>query len=94
MGELAAHLGMSEEVIEGLVAASGYTAGSLDMPIDADQDSPSSSPNYADITGGLDAGMELVENLYALAPLPATLDDRAPRSLGFSADHGSVRWRW
>ncbi|WP_345984053.1 SigB/SigF/SigG family RNA polymerase sigma factor [Streptomyces sp. DSS69] len=77
VGELAAHLGMSEdEVIEGLIAANGYTAGSLDMPIDADQDSPSSSPNYADITGGLDPGMELVENLHALAPLLATLDDR------------------
>ncbi|MFB8106804.1 SigB/SigF/SigG family RNA polymerase sigma factor [Streptomyces sp. NPDC056007] len=77
VGELAAHLGMSEdEVIEGLIAANGYTAGSLDIPIDADQDSPSSSPNYADITGGLDPGMELVENLHALAPLLATLDDR------------------
>ncbi|MFD3973438.1 SigB/SigF/SigG family RNA polymerase sigma factor [Streptomyces cyaneofuscatus] len=77
VAELAAHLGMSEEeVIEGLVAANGYTAGSLDMPIDADQDSPSSSPNYADITGDLDPGMELVENLHALAPLLATLDDR------------------
>ncbi|MFJ7330205.1 sigma factor-like helix-turn-helix DNA-binding protein [Streptomyces cyaneofuscatus] len=46
------------------------------MPIDADQDSPSSSPNCADITGGLDPGMELVENLHALAPLPTTPDDR------------------
>ncbi len=35
-GELAAQLYLSEaEVIEGLVAANGYTAGSLDVPTDS-----------------------------------------------------------
>ena len=36
-GELAAHLDLDEEeVVEGLVAANGYTAGSLDMSADSE----------------------------------------------------------
>ncbi|MER8199262.1 RNA polymerase sigma factor SigF [Streptomyces microflavus] len=77
VAELAAHLTIGEEeVIEGLIAANGYTAGSLDMPTDSDQDPSGSGRTYADITGDLDPGMELVENLHALSPLLETLDDR------------------
>ncbi|MGW2841091.1 SigB/SigF/SigG family RNA polymerase sigma factor [Streptomyces sp. NPDC001493] len=74
--ELAAHLKLEEdEVIEGLVAASGYTAGSLELPAD-DGDSGKGQRSYADVIGEHDPGMEMVENLHALAPLLTQLDDR------------------
>ncbi|MET9535350.1 MULTISPECIES: RNA polymerase sigma factor SigF [unclassified Streptomyces] len=81
IAELAAHLEISEEdVTEGLIASNGYTAGSIDLPIEGDRDSDAGpSPagrTYADITGSCDPGMELVENLHALAPLMETLDER------------------
>ncbi|MER6639027.1 RNA polymerase sigma factor SigF [Streptomyces microflavus] len=77
VAELAAHLTIGEEeVIEGLIAANGYTAGSIDMPTDSDHTPSGSGRTYADITGDLDPGMELVENLHTLAPLLQTLDDR------------------
>ncbi|MFG2138378.1 RNA polymerase sigma factor SigF [Streptomyces sp. NPDC048650] len=73
--ELAAHLELSEEeVIEGVVAANGYTAGSLDTPADpspSDQRRP-----LADVLGEDDPAMETVENLHALAPLVQKLDER------------------
>ncbi|MFF3974135.1 SigB/SigF/SigG family RNA polymerase sigma factor [Streptomyces rubiginosohelvolus] len=75
VAELAAHLKIDEdEVVEGIIAANGYTAGSLDLPTDPDQDA--SGRTFADITGDVDPGMELVENLHALAPLLETLDER------------------
>ncbi|MGW7587745.1 RNA polymerase sigma factor SigF [Streptomyces rubiginosohelvolus] len=75
VAELAAHLKIDEnEVVEGIIAANGYTAGSLDLPTDTDQDA--SGRTFADITGDVDPGMELVENLHALAPLLDTLDER------------------
>lgn len=79
VAELAAHLGISEEeVTEGVVAANGYTAHSLDVPVDGSEgDGPSGvSRTHADVTGDCDPGMELVENLHALAPLMETLDER------------------
>lgn len=77
VAELAAHLKIDEEdVIEGLIASNGYTAGSLDVPTDADQTPSGSGRTFADITGDLDPGMELIENLQALAPLLETLDER------------------
>ncbi|MCI4042179.1 RNA polymerase sigma factor SigF [Streptomyces sp. TRM75563] len=76
VAELAQHLELSEEdVIEGLIAANGYTAGSLDMPIGAEQNS-AETVTYGDIKGDVDPGMELVEDLHALAPLLEKLDDR------------------
>ncbi|ATY94263.1 SigB/SigF/SigG family RNA polymerase sigma factor [Streptomyces bacillaris] len=76
VAELAEHLNMSEEeVIEGLIAANGYTAGSLDLPIGAEQNS-SETVTYGDIKGDVDPAMELVEDLHALAPLLDRLDDR------------------
>ncbi|MFD4277953.1 SigB/SigF/SigG family RNA polymerase sigma factor [Streptomyces cyaneofuscatus] len=76
VAELADHLSMSEEeVIEGLIAANGYTAGSLDLPIGAEQNS-AETVTYGDIKGDVDPAMELVEDLHALAPLLDRLDDR------------------
>ncbi|MFC8224882.1 RNA polymerase sigma factor SigF [Streptomyces sp. NPDC057287] len=76
VAELAAHLDLpEEEIIEGLVAANGYSAGSLDTP-NADSESGSDQRAYADLLGEDDPGMESVENLHTLAPLLRQLDDR------------------
>ncbi|MFF2701028.1 MULTISPECIES: SigB/SigF/SigG family RNA polymerase sigma factor [Streptomyces] len=78
VAELAAHLDLSEEeVIDGLIASNGYTAGSIDLPLGGtEQVASDSGTSYADITGDCDPGMELVENLHALAPLLETLEPR------------------
>ncbi|MFD3656466.1 SigB/SigF/SigG family RNA polymerase sigma factor [Streptomyces sp. NPDC058620] len=74
--ELAERLGLSEEeVIEGMVASNGYTAGSLDMPNDLGD----GVRTMADTLGEPDAAMEIVEDLHALAPLLARLEDRERR---------------
>ncbi|RPK54864.1 RNA polymerase sigma factor SigF [Streptomyces sp. ADI96-02] len=76
VAELAAHLEISEEeVVEGLVAANGYVADSLDLPTETEQGS-SLGRTHADVTGDVDPGMELVENIHALAPLMKTLNER------------------
>ncbi|MBD3551911.1 RNA polymerase sigma factor SigF [Streptomyces sp. SP18CM02] len=76
VAELAKYLNLSEEeVIEGLIAANGYTAGSLDLPIGVEQSS-AETVTYGDIKGDLDPAMELVEDLHALAPLLERLDER------------------
>ncbi|MFE9724927.1 RNA polymerase sigma factor SigF [Streptomyces sp. NPDC005794] len=80
--ELAEHLGLEEdEVSEGLVAANGYTAGSLDMPADtADPTGHAAGRrSYADVLGEPDPGMDTVENLHTLAPLLGELDARERR---------------
>lgn len=80
--ELAEHLGISEEeVTEGIVAANGYTAGSLDMPTDSPEAGRlnATGRTYADAMGGLDPAMETVENLHALTPLLGDLDARERR---------------
>ncbi|MFF2527104.1 RNA polymerase sigma factor SigF [Streptomyces liangshanensis] len=64
-----------EEVIEGLVATNGYTAGSLDMPT-GDEGQSGSGRTFADVLGEPDPAMEKVENLHALAPLLERLDER------------------
>ncbi|WP_030923626.1 RNA polymerase sigma factor SigF [Streptomyces sp. NRRL B-24720] len=74
--ELAADLELSEdEIIEGLVAANGYAAGSLDSHA-VDSDDGKDRRTFADVLGAPDPAMESVENLHALAPLLAGLDDR------------------
>ncbi|MFD5899705.1 RNA polymerase sigma factor SigF [Streptomyces sp. NPDC060366] len=74
--DLSCHLDLSEdEVTEGLVAAAGYTAGSLDTPA-GDDGSTSDDITHARTLGERDPGMELVENLHALAPLLDRLDER------------------
>ncbi|MET9593933.1 RNA polymerase sigma factor SigF [Streptomyces sp. NPDC006516] len=76
VAELAVHLDLpEEEIIEGLVAANGYSAGSLDTP-SADSESGGDQRAYADVLGEDDPAMETVENLHALAPLLRQLDDR------------------
>ncbi|MEV7401814.1 RNA polymerase sigma factor SigF [Streptomyces sp. NPDC091267] len=79
VAELAAHLDISEEeVVEGLIASNGYTAGSLDLPVGgSENDNPGTGGRtHADVTGDCDPAMELVENLHALAPLMDALDER------------------
>ncbi|WUL61490.1 RNA polymerase sigma factor SigF [Streptomyces sp. NBC_00344] len=77
--ELADHLGMDEEeIVEGLVAANGYTAGSIDVPFD---DAPGSRHTLADRLGEIDPDMDLVENVAALRPLVEQLDERDRRIL-------------
>ncbi|MFD6286132.1 SigB/SigF/SigG family RNA polymerase sigma factor [Streptomyces sp. NPDC060205] len=74
--ELAVHLDLSEEeVIEGLVAANGYVAGSIDTP-GGDDDSTDGGPKYADTLGEDDPAMDLFEDLHTLAPLLQQLDER------------------
>ncbi|MFE2057088.1 RNA polymerase sigma factor SigF [Streptomyces sp. NPDC056465] len=80
--ELAEDLGLEEaEVTEGIVAANGYTAGSLDMPADAAEPVGRASGvrTFADVLGEPDPAMEAVENLHALAPLLGGLDARERR---------------
>ncbi|MFJ4633473.1 SigB/SigF/SigG family RNA polymerase sigma factor [Streptomyces sp. NPDC088847] len=73
--ELAARLNLSEEeVIEGLVAANGYVASSLDTP--GGQEESGEAPTYADTIGDVDPAMDLFEDLHTLAPLLQQLDPR------------------
>jgi RNA polymerase sigma-B factor len=78
--ELAAHLRLDEdEVVEGIVAGNGYTAGSLDVPAEEGSDGGGSS--LADRLGGVDPAIEGVENLEALKPLVEKLGERDRRIL-------------
>ncbi|MET7682114.1 RNA polymerase sigma factor SigF [Streptomyces sp. NPDC005423] len=73
--ELAQHLDLTEEeTVEGLVAANGYTAGSLDTP--ASDDETDTTPTYTDLMGDTDPALELFEDLHTLAPLLQRLDHR------------------
>ncbi|MFE1805885.1 SigB/SigF/SigG family RNA polymerase sigma factor [Streptomyces sp. NPDC059533] len=75
--EVSEHLDLAEEqVIEGLVAANGYTSGSLDT---ADSDEPAAANRVtplADRLGAVDPAMELFEHFHTLAPLLEKLDER------------------
>jgi RNA polymerase sigma-B factor len=72
--ELAAHLELTEdEVVEGLVAANGYVAGSIDAP---GGDEADTVPKYADTLGDDDPALELFEDLHTLGPLLQRLDER------------------
>ncbi|MFJ8923396.1 RNA polymerase sigma-B factor [Streptomyces sp. LamerLS-316] len=78
--ELAAYLDLTEdEVIEGVIASNGYTAGSLDLPTDGSETTGTATRTFADILGEPDSAMETVENLHALAPLLGDLDERERR---------------
>ncbi|WP_433543890.1 SigB/SigF/SigG family RNA polymerase sigma factor (plasmid) [Streptomyces sp. CA-294286] len=95
VAELADHLDLPEaEVIDGLVAANGYTAGSLDLPSDTGEAQGNRSAlSYADLLGSDDPGMELFEDLHTLAPLLASLSerDRHILSLRFGQDLTQTR---
>ncbi|MCX4821718.1 RNA polymerase sigma factor SigF [Streptomyces sp. NBC_01142] len=73
--ELAEYLGIDEEeVIEGVVASNGYTAGSIDMPMD---DASDHAPvPLSDRLGAPDADLETAENVQALKPLIEELGER------------------
>ncbi|MFE3769250.1 RNA polymerase sigma factor SigF [Streptomyces sp. NPDC057579] len=80
VAELAADLGIGEdEVIDGLVAGNGYTAGSLDQPTDPGEDE--SARSLADALGDEDPRLQLAEDLHALTPLVRKLDQRDRRIL-------------
>ncbi|MEU6822676.1 RNA polymerase sigma factor SigF [Streptomyces atriruber] len=73
--ELADHLDLTEEEVnDGLVAANGYTAGSIDVPVG--QDDGSQGRDYADVLGEDDPALDLFEDLHALAPLIEQLNER------------------
>ncbi|MGW6575403.1 SigB/SigF/SigG family RNA polymerase sigma factor [Streptomyces sp. NPDC054945] len=73
--ELAEHLQLTEEqVIEGLVAANGYSSRSLEHSQD---DTTETAPQpLAEVLGAEDAAMELFEELHTLAPLLQRLEGR------------------
>ncbi|MER7760958.1 SigB/SigF/SigG family RNA polymerase sigma factor [Streptomyces sp. NPDC097619] len=75
VAELAEHLNLTEEqVVEGIVAANGYSSESLDHGSD---DTHDSAPRpLAELLGAEDSAMELFEDLHALAPL---IEGLAPR---------------
>ncbi|MGW9048274.1 SigB/SigF/SigG family RNA polymerase sigma factor [Streptomyces lydicus] len=73
---LAAHLERDEaEVAEGVVAANGYHSDSIDRPIEA-SGSPQQTGFVADLMGTEDPALALAENIQALKPHLAELDDR------------------
>ncbi|MEU6079546.1 RNA polymerase sigma factor SigF [Streptomyces sp. NPDC047108] len=73
--ELAEHLGMSrEEIEEGIVAANGFTATSLDAP--SDESPGEAGEGFADRLGDVDQALESVEDVEALRPLVARLAER------------------
>ncbi|MFG3115386.1 SigB/SigF/SigG family RNA polymerase sigma factor [Streptomyces sp. NPDC048197] len=78
VSELAAHLDIpEEEVIEGQVAANGYSASSIDVTMGDDgNDVP-----LADLLGDYDEEMYLFEDLHTLKPLLDRLEDRDRRLL-------------
>ncbi|MFB6703356.1 SigB/SigF/SigG family RNA polymerase sigma factor [Streptomyces sp. NPDC056333] len=76
VGELADHLDLTEEeVVEGLVAANGYAARSIDASGGNDESSDR-GPTYADTMGDVDPALDLFEDLHTLGPLLQELDDR------------------
>ncbi|MET8555382.1 SigB/SigF/SigG family RNA polymerase sigma factor [Streptomyces sp. NPDC004959] len=76
VSELAALMNLSEEqVVEAQIAANGYSSSSLDATIGG-EDSGEGEAALSDFIGAEDPGMELVEDLHALAPLLAGLEPR------------------
>ncbi|MFJ9411506.1 SigB/SigF/SigG family RNA polymerase sigma factor [Streptomyces sp. NPDC101393] len=77
VADYAAHLELGEdEVVEGLVACNGYDAGSLDRPIEAGGGGKQQTGLVADLIGSEDPALALAEDLQALKPHLAQLDDR------------------
>lgn len=80
--ELAADLAVSEEqVLEVIVAANGYAAGSLDTPRSEGEESAAHTTgrSLSDVMGEVDPAIEAFEDLHALAPLLADLGERERR---------------
>ncbi|WTL44448.1 SigB/SigF/SigG family RNA polymerase sigma factor [Streptomyces sp. NBC_01497] len=82
VAELAAYLNRPErEILDGIIAANGYSTDSLDMSVDAGDGGRGTGSTLNDFTGSVDPGMELVEDLTSLAPLVADLSERDRRIL-------------
>lgn len=79
VAELAEHLRLPEhEVMEGLVAANGYTAGSIDTPYaDADSATDGEGRTLGETFGECDPALDLFEDIHALAPLIEQLPERS-----------------
>ncbi|MCF3172680.1 SigB/SigF/SigG family RNA polymerase sigma factor [Streptomyces sioyaensis] len=74
--DLAAHLDLTEdEVAEGLVASNGYDSDSIDRPIQAGGGKQQTGL-VADLIGTEDPALALAEDIQALKPHLADLDDR------------------
>ncbi len=77
VAELADHLDMPEdEVSEGLVACNGYDSDSIDRPIQAGGGGKQQTGLVADLIGTEDPALALAEDIQALKPHLAKLDDR------------------
>ncbi|MFI5670985.1 SigB/SigF/SigG family RNA polymerase sigma factor [Streptomyces sp. NPDC051704] len=77
--EIAEHLELSEEdVIEGLVAANGYTSDSIDSATGATERTAARREGrpLSDTVGDVDPAMALFEDFHTLAPLLRALDER------------------
>ncbi|MEV2251774.1 SigB/SigF/SigG family RNA polymerase sigma factor [Streptomyces sp. NPDC050147] len=82
VAELAAELKVTEEqVLEVIVAANGYAAGSLDSPRGEGEEggAPAAGRSLSDTMGQEDPAIEVFEDLHALAPLLAELGERERR---------------
>ncbi|MFI0907756.1 SigB/SigF/SigG family RNA polymerase sigma factor [Streptomyces sioyaensis] len=74
--DLAGHLDLTEdEVAEGLVASNGYDSDSIDRPIQAGGGKQQTGL-VADLIGTEDPALALAEDIQALKPHLADLDDR------------------
>jgi RNA polymerase sigma-B factor len=70
--EVAEKLGVStDEVLETMQAVTGYTADSLDAPVDREE-----GPTLAETLGGNDAELDDIEDRLSLGPLLAQLPPR------------------
>jgi RNA polymerase sigma-B factor len=88
IGELASHLGVSEdEIIEGLEGAQAYSTSSIDAPLGDDAE----APLLADRLGGEDPGIESIEYRESLKPLLAALPSRERRILALRFFHGMTQ---
>ncbi|MDT0454488.1 SigB/SigF/SigG family RNA polymerase sigma factor [Streptomyces sp. DSM 41527] len=77
VAELAARLDLAEdEVAEGLVAGNGYDSDSIDRPVQAGGGKQQTTGLVADLMGTEDPALALTEDIQALKPHLAELDDR------------------
>ncbi|MFD3328440.1 SigB/SigF/SigG family RNA polymerase sigma factor [Streptomyces sp. NPDC058701] len=76
--ELAGHLELEEEeVIEGLVAANGYSSETLEPPSPAEEENATArAPGRQPVSEETARAVDLFENLHALAPLLERLPER------------------
>ncbi|MFC9238600.1 sigma-70 family RNA polymerase sigma factor [Streptomyces decoyicus] len=75
--DLARHLDLPEdEVVDGLVACNGYDSDSMDRPIATGSCTDRQSGLVADLVGDDDPALALAEDIQALRPLLAHLEDR------------------